>query len=299
MKKTIILAFAALALFTTSCDRLTQGVVRDIDMPPHTPRLVASLFADSRDSTIRATVGKSQGLYEPGEPKSLSGANIRLMQDGQLLHAWNTTNPIDSAYELHLGDRLGTHTGSIMLVVEHPDFDSAYSVQRFPSAPVVKNIQIDYDAVENWGFTQDRMTLTLEDLPGENQHYVITADVHSTDLAQDTSIYTECFLVSSAPGVTRAGEALIASEAGIDQDLTFSFTTGVGDSSYFIGGQYLEREYRVRVRAVSDDYYYFMVSYNAYEAARANPFAEPAIIHDNLENGIGCFGLSTSTIARK
>ena len=62
MKKILLLLATTTVLF--SCERFAEGVARDIDMPPHNPQIAGSLFIDSRDSMLSATVSETRGLFD-------------------------------------------------------------------------------------------------------------------------------------------------------------------------------------------------------------------------------------------
>jgi predicted small secreted protein len=62
MRSAIVLLLSLTVL--TSCDNLVNGVVRDIELPPHESQLAGSLFLDSRDSSLSALVSSSAGVYD-------------------------------------------------------------------------------------------------------------------------------------------------------------------------------------------------------------------------------------------
>ena len=50
--------------------------------------------------------------------------------------------------------------------------------------------------------------------------------------------------------------------------------------------------------SISRDNYLFIKSEAASREARDNPFAEPVIVHNNIENGIGIFRARNTTTFR-
>jgi len=52
---------------------------------------------------------------------------------------------------------------------------------------------------------------------------------------------------------------------------------------------------KVEVIAITRDKYLFIKTLLAYKEAQGNPFAEPVIVHSNIENGQGLFSLQNST----
>ena len=286
----IILLFPA-ALLLSSCDNLVNGVVRDIDLPPHESQLAASLFLDSRDSNISAIVSSSKGIYDTGQSKSVLNAEC-VLAVGATTYNWSTMDQYERYTEL-LPDRFGAPTDSLVFTVNHPDFTSVSATQVFPSAPQV-SLELNYGATQLYGEISDELVITLKDIPGVNQHYIVSIDVHfRTALSgQDTSEYYNLYWETEYPNSTRLWgqeSALLLSEDGLDRDIKFSAATGVNPIDFA-----MLHEYRVKVSALSEEMYLFYKSYSAYENANGNPFAEPVVLYSNMSNNMGCFGVSTT-----
>ena len=163
-----LLLFPA-ALLLSSCDNLVNGVVRDIDLPPHESQLAASLFLDSRDSNISAIVSSSKGIYDTGQSKSVFNAEC-VLAVGATTYNWSTMDQYERYTEL-LPDRFGVPTDSLVFTVNHPDFTSVSATQVFPSAPQV-SLELNYGATQLYGEISDELVITLKDIPGVNQHYM-------------------------------------------------------------------------------------------------------------------------------
>ena len=285
-----LLLFPA-AVFLTSCDNLVNGVVRDIDLPPHESQLAASLFLDSRDSNISAIVSSSKGIYDTGQSKSVKDAEC-ILNVGSTTYNWSTMDQYENYTEL-LPDRFGAPTDSLIFTVNHPDFTSVSATQVFPSAPQV-SLELNYGATQLYGEISDELIITLKDIPGVNQHYIVSIDVHfRTALSgQDTSEYYNLYWETEYPNSTPLwgqGSALLLSEDGLDRNIKFSAATGINPIDFA-----MLHEYRVKVSALSEEMYLFYKSYAAYENANGNPFAEPVVLYSNMSNNMGCFGVSTT-----
>ena len=285
-----LLLFPA-ALFLSSCDNLVNGVVRDIDLPPHESQLAASLFLDSRYSNISAIVSSSKGIYDTGQSKTIYNAEC-VLNVGATTYNWSTIDQYERYTEL-LPDRFGAPTDSLIFTVNHPDFTSVSATQVFPSAPQV-SLELNYGATQLNDEISDELIITLKDIPGVNQHYIISIDVHfRTALSgQDTSEYYNLYWETEYPNSTPLWgkeSALLLSEDGLDRDIKFSAATGVNPINFA-----MLHEYRVKVSALSEEMYTFYKSYTAYENANGNPFAEPVVLYSNMSNNMGCFGVSTT-----
>ena len=285
-----LLLFSA-ALLLSSCDNLVNGVVRDIDLPPHESQLAASLFLDSRDSNISAIVSSSKGIYDTGQSKSVFNAQC-VLNVGTTNYNWSTMDQYERYTEL-LPDRFGAPTDSLVFTVNHPDFTSVSATQVFPSAPQV-SLELNYGATQLYGEISDELVITLKDIPGVNQHYIVSIDVHfRTALSgQDTSEYYNLYWETEYPNSTPLWgqeSALLLSEDGLDRNIKFSAATGINPIDFA-----MLHEYRVKVSALSEEMYLFYKSYSAYENANGNPFAEPVVLYSNMSNNMGCFGVSTT-----
>jgi hypothetical protein len=288
--RALLLLFSATILLT-SCDNLVNGVVRDIDLPPHESQLAASLFLDSRDSNISAIVSSSKGIYDTGQSKSVFNAEC-VLNVGTTTYNWSTVDQYERYTEL-LADRFGTPTDSLVFTVNHPDYTSVSATQVFPSAPQI-SLELNYGATQLLDEISDELIITLKDIPAVNQHYIVSIDVHfrTALTGQDTSKYYDLYWETDYPNSTplyRKESALLLSEEGLDRDIKFSAATGINPIDFA-----MLHEYRVKVSALSEEMYLFYKSYAAYDNANGNPFAEPVVIYSNMSNNMGCFGVSTT-----
>jgi hypothetical protein len=259
-------------------------------MPPHNPQIAGSLFIDSRDSMLSATVSETRGLFDTTKTGILKDAELTLLQDGMPLHEWNTLS-IYETYDKDLGDRIGILDGEITFEVSHPDYETVHAVQRFPQKANF-TAEVEYGATTWFDQTSDALTLDFKDIAGENQHYLISADLHYRNAlsGQDTSLYYPLWLESNNQNAVSLGESgFLLSEEGVDRDLKIRFATGVNSFDYLF-----LVEYRITVKTLTDELYQFYKSYQALENAQGNPFAEPVILYSNMSNDVGCFGLSTT-----
>jgi predicted small secreted protein len=295
MRSAIVLLLSLTIL--TSCDNLVNGVVRDIELPPHESQLAGSLFLDSRDSSLSALVSTSAGVYDTTKSRAVKDAQCRILQDGTPIYTW-TTQDFQGNYVELLPDRLGALSGTITFEASHPDFETVSATQVFPAKPDAE-ISINYAGTQLYGDVSDELVLTLKDIPGVNQHYIISMDVHfRTALSgQDTSQYYDLYWETESPNTTQLwgkDNAVLVSENGVDRDIKIIAATGVNPISFG-----MLHEYRVKVTALSQELYEFYRSYNAFSNAQNNPFAEPVVLYSNMSNNMGCFGVSTSKMFYK
>jgi len=292
MNKQLLLILPLTAVLF-SCSKLSEGVVKEIDLPPHNPQIAASLFVDSKDSGFAAIISETRGLYDTTNTGLLDSATLKLFKDGTLLYSWNSMSP-SGTYDYDFGQQIGTIDGDLVFEISHPNHETVSATQRFPEATDFE-IELNYGAALYKGQASDEIIVTLLDNPGINQHYLINMSVHyRTSLAgQDTSKYYTLSPETANSSVNFIGpqrSLASVSEEGIDRDIKISFATGINsiDQAFLL-------EYRVSISTLSDDLYAFYKSYQALNQGQGNPFAEPVILFSNMSNSIGSFGLSTTT----
>lgn len=283
MKKAIFLTLLTISLF--SCERFTEGVVRDIDLPDHTPKLVGSLLADASDTTLVGIVSKTKGLLDTNNDVLLENALLNLYLDSNLLYSWDTQDPMMGYYNQPLADTLGVLEGTLMLEVKHPDFDAIYATDQFPSKAIVSNSTLDRGGASIFGMSMDEFTISLEDIAGENQHYIISLEYSEVN---DLFWYELDINTDDTRAQTLGfGSALLLSEGGVDTDMNLTFTTFFDSSPYPD-----DILYRIKVKTLSKAGYFYYTSIQNYEQAQNNPFSEPVLIYSNMEGGYGAFILS-------
>jgi hypothetical protein len=287
MKK--ILFIALLAASISSCDNLTEGVVRDIELPEHTPVLVGTLFADNLDSTLYAVISQTRGLLDTNASELLEDATINMYKDNVLLHTWNTQDPQSGYYELPLSDTLGADAGTYTFEVLHTNFDPITATDQFPLRPRISGVELNKGVTQVFQSPADEILITLEDIAWVNQHYVLVASIRFTDFNAigDTSWYPIDLYTDDQRTTQLTGEGLLISENGIDADLALNLAAPI----FLAGEQY---EYRLTVKSLSEAAHNYYRSISTYQNAQNNPFAEPVVIYSNVDGGYGVFGLSRS-----
>jgi len=288
MKKFLFIALFAASI--SSCDNLTEGVVRDIDLPPHTPTMVGTLLADNTDSTLYGIISQTRGLLDSNVAALLSGATVNLYKDNVLQYSWNTQDTMDY-YALNLNDTLGSASGTYKFEVLHPEFDDLTATDQFPPAAIISEAVLNKGAAQIFTFEADEIILNLQDIPGVDQHYIFSCEVRLTDFnfIGDTS-WTKVDLYSDDQRTIQlaGSSAILVSENGIDADLQLSLA-----STAFLGAPLEEDyEYRISIKTLSNEGFNYYRSLSSYQTAQGNPFSEPVVIYSNVSGGYGVFALS-------
>ena len=84
-----------LAMAFTSCEKLENGVVNEIEFPEHDPRLAVTMFVSPGDSVLYASIYQSAGITNSVGSVPLQQATLRLMQGNTLLVEGDSTNWVE------------------------------------------------------------------------------------------------------------------------------------------------------------------------------------------------------------
>jgi hypothetical protein len=289
MKKIVFIALIAIS--ASSCGKLTEGVVRNIDLPPHTPTLVGTLFADNSDTSLYAVISQTRGLLDSNASKLLPDAIINLYKNTVLQYSWNNQDAQTGYYPLHLGDTLGSYDGTYTFEVLHPDFDAITAADQFPPSAIITESILNKGAGQVFSFETDEIIVKLDDISGVDQHYLFSCMERSADfgVSQDTS-WKRVELYTDDQRATQVGDgdAILLSENGIDADLQIS----LAPFSFLGSSTQEEYEYRLSVKTLSNEGLNYYRSISSYQNAQNNPFSEPVVIYSNVEGGYGVFALS-------
>ncbi len=297
MKNLFALLLLLLFLSLASCNGFEQVV--DIEIPEHQAALSIYALFDNIDSTLEIRFGRSASILEPLDSLLLEETvSISLYRNDQLLtnqfdcqagHCLSSINP-----------PLGAATDEYRLEVSAPGWETLVAVQQMPSTPVVENLDFSIGgALDDEGVPVNALNITLQDPAQEENYYAVEVFLFYPEYIYDNNGQIVDSILHSYPSF--AGSL----------DPTFSTVyTGqksliIGKDAAFDGGKYVLRLYTyeslmpgqqalVLISAITRDAYLFYQSYNAYQNSLYDPFAEPVIVHQNVENGHGVFLLKNS-----
>lgn len=295
--------FILLAVFFSSCERFYDQVV-EIDPPEYEKALVFHQFMSQKDSTVRITLSRTYGILEtvPTDARWLvTGATVTWWKNGQKI--LDLLPRADSAfiYEARLPESIQPGS-TYQIVVSHPDYPTVTSTQQMPAAPgEITGIHLDKDAgTDGYGSNFSELEFTVKDPAGaENYYEIVMSRIYEVPVyigqdPQGNFIYD-----------TVAYQQNVYFDETFDPNIIFGFRNSVLLTDQFFDGQqykfkgrfyenYYEGDsipYTLTIRHVTRDYYYWSKSYQAKDNDDGNPFVEPVSVFNNLEHGLGIFGL--------
>lgn len=302
IKYFIYIAFGFLLM---SCGEDFFDSITEVEIPEHEPQLVVR-------ANFNPTFGEQNGYYvqlnhtlgilDTTDYKAVADATITLLEDNTPKadfifeegsgSGWYYTEPIPFA-------RGKEYT----LRATSPTYGSIEATQQLPSEVAIINATYEADTgVDIYGDRGDEVTIEFQDPAGEQNYYKIS--VLSSHLVEspDTSYLSNGFGAYTSPidPIIEDLRQLYLTDASFDGE---KFTARISVELMESGGYeydgtvytYSEAEkISVRLTSITKDEYLFEKTISAYQDNEDNPFAEPVVIHENVEGGSGIFTLSVT-----
>lgn len=303
MRTILPLLFSALVF--ASCEDFFSTTVK-ADPPEYDPQLVFHLLMTDNDTDIRLTLSRSYGLLEPVRDEKkwyISGATVEWWQAGQKVL---TLQPLsnDSAFvytgvlpqPLKSGERYEVR-------VQHPDFPAVNAVQVMPASFSVDSVRLRRLKSDLYSHLY-QVDVPINDQAGVENYYefkvyqryfstVSYIDPMTGVLVMDTidvgdfPVYLDEYLDRNT--VTGSGQTALINDQLFDGQ---SYRFQVKFSPSFYSSTDSMPLFHVRVRNITKDYYQWSRSYYQRYENEYEIFAEPVPVLNNVENGLGVFGLA-------
>ncbi len=290
MKNYIYIFIGICFLSLQSCDEDSFTQTVDIDIPDHESRLAISGIVSNRNPFMQTIVSASQSILDIESAPQVSNKNIQILVNGESIGNEVAENGNAQVFEvttdLNAGDEL-------IFEVSADNYGQARSTQVFPSSISVSDFEYEEDGIIDVnGDTRNEINISIDDPANEDNFYSLWFEYV---YYKDQNIYSEfSYAETSGVGINEQYSEFVFSDG------TFNGTKHSLRFSDYIWNSNAEEPDSVFIKSylshLSEDYYYYKTSYFQYSQAQGNPFAEPVIVHDNIENGYGIFGAENVTI---
>lgn len=262
-----------------SCEQVIE-----VPIPEHVPELVMSSFYVSGEDSIQVILSNSIGVLENDTLiKPVEGATINLYEDGNLLFAIPEVGP--GLYVNHMSTPLQVGK-EYRLEAAASGYESVSAVQTLPETVTITNEVYDPNGgITLDGYLQDEIRFDMQDKAGEDNYYqIVIKHLPDTTGFSDYGVSTW----SLDPIMEEGWEAPLYNDVTFDGRLynMIIISDPLYDPSFQIA---------IDLRVISKDKYFLSKSILASFYAQDNPFAEPVIIHSNVENGKGVFSMEART----
>lgn len=180
-----LLFLLALILGTTGCDKLSEGVVRDIDFPEHDPQIAVTFMARPIADTLVARAHSSAGILDSIGSKRIKEAVYTLENATGNSITWG--GEADWVQGLgHVLTDVELEDGNWTLTVEAPEFETVTAAQVMPP-------RIDSTGSYAYAYTAIVEDESLEEEESEDAYVSRTIDFTLT--LPDRSDAADYFLV--------------------------------------------------------------------------------------------------------
>ena len=306
MLRFLILTACVFLLSGCSEDFFNQTV--DIDPPEYEKQMVTHIKTGIHDSIIVMSLSRNYGVLEsvPQNGWGVSDAHVEIWEGDQKLRIFSPEETTNYLYFTPLTPGLFQPGHAYTLKISHPDYDTVTAVQTMPYAPEVDSVTYDKEGgVNAFGEDLSDIDVYLKDTPGEVNYYEIaifgeyiyvdsTYDDSGNFISVDTLVFYSSFEpegsddANALPGYNNT---LLISDQFFDGQ-TYKLNTRIyryqGDPTNFV----------VYVRTLTEDYFLYSISALRKYDSEGIPFVEPVSVHDNLDKGIGIFGLYNEVVVR-
>ncbi len=288
----VLLAFFLVAIFSCQ-DKFINDL--DIDLPEEEQLLVINLELTEGDSTASTFVARTANLDEV-DHTFFEEAVVDLYKEGELLKTLEY-DPLSNEYTADFNpDELseGEYSVEVGGVSEFQNLEASQTIHN--SVNIIKgSYQEDGTIASEYGyaFTVDEARITFNDPAEDENYYQVKLFAVLENQVGEILQKRELYLSSLNPFVETSFffDGLLLKDDSFN-GTEFDLSIGFSDFSGGIFGSGDENEIfylQAELSNLSRDNYLFIKSEAAFREAVDNPFAEPVIVHNNVENGIGIF----------
>lgn len=302
-----------LIILSAGCERISQGVVQEIEFPEHEPRLAVSMLCNWDSDTLVARAQSTAGILDADGSQKQKEALFTLSQSNGASYTWGGTDDWQNGVG-HVFENPGLEEGEWTLTAEAPGFESVTGLQSTP--PRIDTLN---GAAYPVAFVFTPLEPEVDEWPEENKIFVgqiieVELTLPTRDNAQDF------FLLQPTIDIDVLGEgeyAEIRVNREFDQDpraerlslidglLVQEVAGSIGLESITLE---LEVEYygenlegyealskSLQVVAITPEMAAYYVSLeNIRNPSGFSLFSEPLLAYTNMSSGYGCFGIYRS-----
>lgn len=263
--------------------------VVDIEVPLES-RLVVVNSHLSNDSVISVHLSLSNHILNSEPYPLVKNATVVIRDDqDQLIE----TLPFGPSSELYKGSSKAVPGRQYFLTVDVPGYDQVTSTGTVPQPVPITKVSIDSMATDSNG--RIPIEIFFKDPAGQKNYYELT--VRSTSFWVDPN--TNDTIEYDYPIQFEANDPLVESQntpgSSLFEDVFFDGQDHKITVRVF--GYYdPNTSAYVILRTMSEDYYKYLKSTALQNDVAGNPLAQPVLVFSNINNGIGIFGVSSTSV---
>ena len=271
---------------------LSCNTAVDVELEPYELQLVGNCILQ-KDSDINVYVSHSIYALDDAAPPAVDYATVSLFEDGNFIQ--NLANSNDGKYSAT--GFTPSANKNYSLTISANNFKTIDASTQLPSQVLINSFAYDSAAITNsFGESQSSLEVKFTDPAGEENYYEISIVlIDSFQNFPDTTYYVSSYptsLESNNPSIEidnySASYALIS-------DKFFDGENFTGNLLFY--ENYLSNKYLI-FKSVSKEYYLYKKSLPIHLNTQDNPFAEPAQVYSNFNNGLGILGAANRQVLK-
>ncbi len=280
----LLFLFALVSAFVSCEDAFTT--TREIDIPDHKEKL--SVFVRVENNKANIFISHSKKIDDDTPYKDFI-ANVSLLEDGaEILNLdYDTQNKVHRRYDTVTIDSKIKADNTYTLIVDSEKFGTAKSIQKTTSDVEISDVKVIKNGSEGRG--EDLLEFKVKDDKNTENYYFLR--VLGKPIEQYSEHYEE-FYIKPEKGTESQGIYFDELNGELFSDYSFN---GKSKKMFFnltrSGVEHKYEHLKIEISSITKDNYNFFISKEQAGESNGNPFSEPAIITNNIENGYGQFFL--------
>lgn len=265
------------------------------------PKLVVNgLF--NTDSLWDIEVSASKYIYDAAAIPLINDAQVTITNSaGNSILLTNQGNGIYAS----LTER--PEPGEVYSIeVSHSDYDNVSSSNQLPGEINIAHIDWDQQAIVAGDFYR-RIDISFQDSPDKDFYMVRVKGIfweyiyneETWEIEDSTLIVYPIEFFSQNAALDNSSFKITPTSISFTDEIfngsLFTFDILI-DDFYFSGEKMKIQSIYISMSKISQEYYWYETSYQAYLSAQYNLFAQPVQVYTNIENGLGIFAGYSTTI---
>ncbi len=289
--KYIIAAIIFIGLSSCDVENLFT-TVREIDIPEHERKLSINTSLTGDSMTIFISHSKEiddESDFSPIEAK------VSLKEDGNeiLNFDYNSENNLDLIIDKKLDEAI-KEGKEYSLTVDSKKFGTATASEIVPKNPVIESLDFNKEVFKGEFGEYYKFSCVINDEKDVENYYFISfrlSGLNRSYLGVETKDpqLKKIFIRSDLSNNYHSESFFLVSDKSFDgnkRKVLFEI-----DKPYY--GNNNQHKYKIvmQVNSVTKSYYNYVISRDQARSSNDNPFTEPVVIIDNIENGYGIFNV--------
>jgi hypothetical protein len=287
-----LISTIAIVFLIIGCGDFFDQVV-EVKIPDHQPRLALTCRLSSADTETNAFLTSSLGILESETPDSIKEANIYFRLNGsdqfELDYAFEGSFLSIGNYRSDQNMSLAQPGDRVEVFAEASGFDPVSSEQVVPDIAPIIDVNFREGALLVDGIRPHQFEVSFNDPPGKQNYYLLKVigleKMDAFELKSIVRMQTEDPILNENTLTDELQDQFVFDDRAFESRKFVVIFTSESLMQPSIG----KKSFLIQLHALSKDSYLFEKTVVAYQRSKDNPFAEPVIVHSNINDGFGLF----------